>query len=333
MLTVRLHGHLEEKFGSEFRFEATTIREVVDALQANFDDFTEEFIKDQRAYSILVDAEAQEIHECFMPIRSNSTIDIVPVIGGAGFLKSVGLIILAVLIVIYAPALLEFMGATGTVTASGAAAGAGAVGSTVSATAAAVAAGSVTYTAGWAAISVGIQALGMGLALAGVASLLAGPDGPDGGGAKSSSLNQAENIVGQGMPIPVGYGRLMIGSLVLSSTSSSSYTKTSKAWTYENTLLDRWQDKHMNIGPAEDIAGGTTLDDGYTVPLTVYPGYTDAQLANLESINESYLGGGSYQLINVSTPTGTTVVSTYVPPQFYGSYDKDLGFNHRINLS
>jgi predicted phage tail protein len=53
MLTVRLHGHLEEKYGSEFKFAASTVREVIDALQANFDDFTEEFIKDMRTYSLL----------------------------------------------------------------------------------------------------------------------------------------------------------------------------------------------------------------------------------------------------------------------------------------
>jgi len=176
-----------------------------------------------------------------------------------------------------------------------------------------------------------MQAMAWGLALAGVASLLAGPDGPDGGGDKSSTLNQSENIVGQGMPIPVGYGRLMVGSLVLSSTSTSSYTETSKAWTYENTLLDRWQDNQMNTGPAENVSGGTVKSDGYTVPITVYPGFTETQLAEVNTLNESYIGGGTYEVVNSSTPSGTVAVSVYTPPKHSGVYTKDWGINHRAN--
>lgn len=216
---------------------------------------------------------------------------------------------------------------------------AGAIGGNLGAGFAAVAAGasfSAVAATGFAAavggaLAVAGSAIGWGLALAGVASLLAGPDGPDGGGAKSSTLNQSENIVGQGMPIPVGYGRMMVGSLVLSATSTSSYSETSKAWTYENTQLDTWQDVQMNTGPAENVSGGTTKSDGYVTPITVYPGFTETQLAEVNSLNESYIGGGTYEVVNTTTPAGTTAVSVYTPPKFSGVYTKDWGINHRAN--
>jgi predicted phage tail protein len=329
MLTVRLHGHLEERYGSEFKFAASTVREVIDALQANFPDFTEEFIKDERAYSVIIDSEAQQLYACYMPIKTDSTIDIIPAIGGAGFGKALGMIFIAFLLLF--PPTAAAIGAAAAAGGTGAFAGAfGAV--LQGASAAAVIGGTTTVAATLGAITaVGLQAMAWGLALAGVASLLAGPDGPDGGGAKSSTLNQSENIVGQGMPIPVGYGRLMVGSLVLSSTSTSSYSETSKAWTYENTQLGTWQDVQMNTGPAENVSGGTTKSDGYVTPITVYPGFTETQLAEVNSLNESYIGGGTYEVVNTTTSAGTTAVSVYTPPKFSGVYTKDWGINHRAN--
>jgi predicted phage tail protein len=327
MLTVRLHGHLEERYGSEFKFAASTVREVIDALQANFPDFTEEFIKDERAYSVIIDSETQQLQGCYTPIKTDSIIDIIPAIGGAGFGKALGMIFIAFLL-LFPPTAAAIAGAV---------AGSGVAGTTFTAvlagqvSAAGMLAGGTLAAQIGAALAVGVQAMAWGLALAGVASLLAGPDGPDGGGDKSSTLNQSENIVGQGMPIPVGYGRLMVGSLVLSSTSTSSYTETSKAWTYENTLLDRWQDNQMNTGPAENVSGGTVKSDGYTVPITVYPGFTETQLAEVNTLNESYIGGGTYEVVNSSTPSGTVAVSVYTPPKHSGVYTKDWGINHRAN--
>jgi hypothetical protein len=310
MLTVRLHGHLEEKFGSEFRFEAATVREVIDALQANFDDFTEEFIKDQRAYNILVDAEAQEIAGCIVPVKTDSTIDIIPIIGGASFLKALGLIIVGALLIIAAPY------------AAGALFQAGVIG-----------AGSLTGLS-VAAVAGGIQAtvaaIGWGLALAGVASLLAGPDGPDGGGAKSSSLSQTDNIIGQGMPIPIGYGRLMVGSFVISATSSSSYTQVSKAWTYEDTVAGVYKDHNINAGPAEDVAGGTVKDDGFVIPPILFPGFTPDQFAKIIATNEANLGTSTFEVVNHTTSSGNTIATPiFKPVRIAGSYTGDSAINHR----
>lgn len=313
MLTVRLHGHLEEKYGSEFRFEAATVREVIDALQANFDDFTEEFIKDQRAYNILVDAESQEIGGCVVPIKTDSTIDIIPIIGGAGFLKSLGLIIVgAILIVATSGAGLGFLASA----AAGGSAFSGLAGLAVSAIGA-VGAGT-------------IAAIGWGLALAGVASLLAGPDGPDGGGPESSSLSQTENIIGQGMPIPVGYGRLMVGSVVLSATVSSSYVQTSGAWTYENTSTGLYEDFQLSLGDAKTNAPISADDGYYFVPPVAYDGgYTPEQWAKVNEKAEVALGKGTFEIVNHTPTTGVTVpVTRYAPRQITGSYS-DANINHR----
>lgn len=311
MLTVRLHGHLEEKFGAEFRFEAATVREVIDALQANFDDFTEEFIKDQRAYNILVDAEAQEIGGCVVPIKTDSTIDIIPIIGGAGFLKTLGLIVIGAVLII-ATAGAATMLAGGMATGLAGTLGAGLIGM------------GVTSTLAISAIS----AIGWGLALAGVASLLAGPDGPDGGGEKSSSLSRTDNIIGQGMPVPIGYGRLMVGSVVLSATSSSSYTYYSPAWTYENTSTGLNIDKHISIG---NLGTDSTLvsNDGTSTVSLYDGGYTAEQMTAIIAAAQTALSGGSYIVTNATVGGIVVPVTKYVPVKIAGTYDDSL-INPRV---
>lgn len=312
MLTVRLHGHLEEKFGSEFRFQASSVREVIDALQANFDDFTEEFIKDERAYNILVDYEMQDINGCVLPVKTDSVIDIIPIIAGAGnIFKSLALIVVGALLITFAPyvagALLP--GVTGASLTTFAAAG--------------------LVTATQAAVIGAVTAIGWGLALAGVASLLAGPDGPDGGGEQSSSLNSAENIVGQGMPIPIGYGRLMVGSVVLSATYTSSYVRTSQSYTYENTSTGYWQDKQISYGQARPNITAAE-DDGYIPPASTYDGgYTPEQLTKVIEAAEAQLGNGTFEIVNYNPSAGVTLpVSKYVPVKIAGSYN-DSAINHR----
>lgn len=324
MLTVRLHGHLEEKYGSEFKFQATSVREVIDALQANFDDFTEEFIKDQRAYNILVDAEAQEINGCIVPIKTDSTIDIIPIIGGAGFMKALGFIIIGALLLFppTAAAIGGFLGGAGTMgSAFASVLGGGA--------AAGVIAGGGAAAVG-AALAVGVQALAWGLVLAGVASLLAGPDGPDGGGPKSSGLSNTENIIGQGMPIPIGYGRLMVGSIVLSATFSSSYVQSSGSWTYEDTVAGVNKDFHLSFGEAQSTTT-TAADDGYIFvpPYTYDGGYTPEKWTQINERAETTLGGGTFQIVNYTPTSGSVIPATqYTPIQISGSYS-DADINHR----
>jgi predicted phage tail protein len=308
MLTVRLHGHLEEKYGAEFKFAATTVREVIDALQANFPDFTEEFVKDERAYNILVDHEMQNIEGCVQPIKLDSTVDVVPIIAGAGnALTAIGSIIIGALLVIYAPYLAGYMfgaAGAGTAAAGGAAVAGvyglgvtlgGAIGATVSA----------------------IGAIGWGLALAGVASLLAGPDGPDGDGKAYSSLSNTENVIGQGMAVPIGYGRMMVGSIVLSASYASSLVKISPAYTYKNTETGTWVDRHLAFGQEWDGSELTAADDGYVFPYTVTydGGYSSINWSLIQQYWEAYAAGGEYKIVNFTPVAGTSVpVLQYVAP-------------------
>lgn len=287
MLTVRLHGHLEESFGSQFEFEAANVREAIDALQANFYTFTKEFSKDERAYNIIVDNDPVDIDGCFLPVSTKATVDIVPVIAGAGNLfATIGLIIVGALLI---------------VASGGTAAGFLTVGLSNAIVAAGGAIG-LSVTTSMAVAS----AIGWGLVLAGVASLLAGPDGPDGDGKAGSSFSGTDNVVGQGIPVPLGYGRLLIGSFVLSSTYSSSWTSTSYAKTYYDTTNNTAKDLHSNYGSF----GSDTVDDEGWVPPTAYPqGYTSQGWSEFATQFNSLVPEGTYDVV----VTNGRAVSRYVP--------------------
>lgn len=322
MLTVRLHGHLEESYGSEFKFEARTVREVIDALQANFNDFTEEFIKDERAYTIVVDAEAQKLTDCVLPLKSDSTIDIVPVIAGAGnVFGAIALIIVgAILIAATGGAVAAlFAGTAGSAT--------GLAGLGVSALTGL--AGVVGQTAAL-AIFAGVGAIGAGLLLSGVASLLAGPDGPDGAGEKSSSLSRTDNIVGQGLPVPIGYGRLMIGSVVLSASFVSSLSKISSAYTYKTGGV--WVDRHLSFGQQQDIEAieQNATEDGYSLTLTYDGGYSGEEWTGVVDYwQKSAAGAGFYTVVpNVNISGITIPVTKFVPGTSTTTLD-DSGVNKR----
>jgi len=217
MLTVNLHGHLEEKFGTGFKFDAKTVGETISALQANFPEFSHELAKDNRAYHVLVDAEDYaDSEKVTHPIKTDSTVDIIPAMeGSGGGLGAIGAIILGAVLIVAAP----YAAAT---LFQGVLAPMGVYGVTAS-------------------VVAGITSIGWGLALAGVASLLA-PDKPDTSrtDSKSTSLQSGENVVGQGMPVPVGYGRLLLGSVVISATYQSNLTLRSYAtsYKYNNTIYD-----------------------------------------------------------------------------------------------
>jgi predicted phage tail protein len=318
MLTVRLHGHLEERYGSEFKFHAKTVREVIDALQANFDDFTEEFIKDERAYNILVDAEAQEISGCIVPVKTDSIIDIVPIIGGAGnIFKAIGLIIVGAVLIIAtggAAAFLAAPSAAGLAAGGIAGFGAGAAASLAGVVGSTIAGALVTAVAG----------IGWGLVLAGVASLLAGPDGPDGNKEEGSTLNRTDNIIGQGVAIPVGYGRLMIGSVVLSASYTSSLTEVSTAYTYLNTDTGFWQDVQLNYG--KNYTPGSNLEpvtDGWAAPGTPGgppQGYTREEYTTLVEEVETAVGSSNFSIVPTLVSNGFYVPQiTFNPVSASGS--------------
>ena len=189
--TVRLYGHLGERFGKEHRFSITSPSEALRALKANFPEF-EQCILDHNlpGYRIVVgDAtDASKFIVLHGPVSDNEVIHITPaVIGGkSNFLAFAEIIVGAALLIFAAPLAAGLAGATG-----------------------------LSITAGT------IGQIGLTLALVGASALLFKPkaiDGPaDSSGNKaSSSFGQVVNTAAQGNCVPVGYGRYRVGSQVIS---------------------------------------------------------------------------------------------------------------------
>lgn len=203
MVKVTLHGRLGEEFNSEWDLEVTSVAEALRAIEANTRKFRKWLVqnKDIFAYEILVNqnnlfSEKPNLNslediknsELCVDFKDKiETIDIVPVIIGASFLyKPITKIIIgaaavlgAIALGVFTPFLLP-------------------------------------------AVALGIA--GFGLIVAGTSQLLSKPppnvpfnaqqvdpiDGTE-GGATSYLFNGPVNTVGEGGPVPVGYGELLIG--------------------------------------------------------------------------------------------------------------------------
>jgi predicted phage tail protein len=182
MKTVILYGELAKRFGKTHRFAARNAAEVIRALRANCRGF-EQFMcgahRDGVGFKVFVGGHAidraSEIHN---PSGQAEIIRLVPVVVGAGN-GWVKIVIGAVLIAasVICPPL-------------------GGVGATL------------------------ISAAGMygaSLIIGGVAQLLTGP--PDAPGKEDSKTSHIfsgpANRAAQGKAVPVGYGRMIIGSAVI----------------------------------------------------------------------------------------------------------------------
>lgn len=186
---IILSGELAKKYGAEHVFDIATPAEAVRALGANYKDFISFLMASEQrnvAYKVIADddmvATPQDLHRPF-----SSCVRIVPVIGGAksgvfGFIEAAALIGAS----FYLPTTALF-----------------ALGS---------------FAPSVASIAFG---LGTSLALGGVSSLLsphpkAGAPAEAANNQPSYSFNGPVNTTKQGQPVPVGYGRLIVGSAVIS---------------------------------------------------------------------------------------------------------------------
>lgn len=181
---IIMYGGIADKFGSDYEFFVSSAKEAIQALRANlkgFDSFLRNSTKGGKHYQIIIDGKLVEDSADFMSGITAEVIEIVPVFLGAGFWSSIGLIV--------------------------------------------VGAALMFFTAG----AVGIFAsflgnLGLGLVVAGVASLLytapdvQGATSNTNAGANSYFFGGRTNTARQGGVVPVGYGRLKVGSVVVSSS-------------------------------------------------------------------------------------------------------------------
>lgn len=185
MLTVVLLGELGKRFGRRHRLDVRSPAEAVRALCANFKDFRQ-FVATSAernvAYRVLNRREAVGKDQLHHP--ASQTITFVPVVVGAGFFRDFGMLILGAALIV-ASFYLPPLALVGTATLA-----------------------SVTFS------------IGVSMVLGGVAQLLAPvPATPSDSGSENKAsyiFNGAVNTTAQGAAIPVGYGRMIVGSAVIS---------------------------------------------------------------------------------------------------------------------
>ena len=219
MTQVTLHGILAKEFKKTFSLSIKRPKEVFDAIScahSNFRNRIVELANQGIHFALLVDGKKMVTMEELSAVSSNQQIDIVPLVCGAG---KAGAIIAII--------------AIGVLTAgAGFAIGAG-------------------MLAGSAALGTTLVNIGVGVALMGLQMALAPKPkmerpSSDVNSAKQSFLFSSKaNIAEQGIPVPVGYGRLRVGSAVIQSTIKS-YPQ---AFEKENALLSDGQALNNNRPP------------------------------------------------------------------------------------
>lgn len=194
MLTVILYGFLAEKYGKVHKLAVKTPAEAIRALSANYADFKQSIIQDgQACYKILAGKENRSDLEK-LHVATSKTIKIIPVIAGKGGLGRIVLGAALIASSFYLPG--------------------------------------TTYFSALSSFSINASAIassiGFSLVLGGVSQLLFSPPKPQQNSGEradnkpSYAFAGAVNVTGQGNPVPVCYGRLRVGSQVISTGLSVS---------------------------------------------------------------------------------------------------------------
>jgi len=191
MTTVYVHGLLGKEFGRKFKFSLSRASDALKAIDANKTGFCNRIIelsKKGAHYSLVVDG---KLEHSPLSIKNIKEVHVVPsIIGSAGVAAVIGVV--ATVGGLYA-------GTLGTSYAL---------------------LSTILITVGSAALSYGISNLLM---------KDSGQTAKDAGSAsaRANALNKSflfsngENVAEQGNPVPLGYGRLRIGSAVIQSTIKS----------------------------------------------------------------------------------------------------------------
>lgn len=189
MRKIRLYGVLAKKFGKEFELDVKSPAEAVRALCAILPGFKRHMVEhSEPGYTVRVGKEYRDLDTLADPSSTRDVIKVAPAIAGS---NAVGRIIVGALII----AAVVMSGPGGWALAAGAGGGLTAMG----------------------AIAVG---LGMSLVMGGVAELLTPTpkmkttERPE--NLPSYTFDGPVNTIAQGNAVPVGYGRLTVGSQVVS---------------------------------------------------------------------------------------------------------------------
>lgn len=183
---VRLYGELARRFGRLHRFAVANAAEAVRALMANYPEFERALLDVAPGYRVQVGrrrlSDADQLRD---PSSATESIRIVPVVAGAK--SALGQIVFGAALIaaaVFVPGLaaVNLFGGTTLATVVG--------------------------------------TIGISMVLGGVSQLLSPQpklDANSGEQQKPSYVfNGAVNTTAQGNPVPVGYGRLLIGSAVIS---------------------------------------------------------------------------------------------------------------------
>lgn len=220
MVNVRLYGHLGKLFGKLHRLAVRTPVEAVRAMQANYPGFRKA-LQDSRiaGYKIIIDSKDRSNTESLNRL-ANTEIKLVPIIKGAGNNNGITQIVIAIVIIvvaIYAP---ELLGTTGTTGAEGAAAEGAAEGTAATTTAGQ--GGSAMMSAKTiASLQAAMYNLGLSLAMSGISAMLYKAPHNDLQTAsqvdqmKGSYFNGPINMSTQGSPVPLAYGKVIAGSVII----------------------------------------------------------------------------------------------------------------------
>ena len=194
---IRLYGHLAEHCGQKvFEAVARTPAEAIRFLLCNFPELRS--IMGAGHYTVAVGRHTLELGESpqqlTYPLMADDDIRIIPVVTGANLLRNLAFIALGAVLIgtAFATAGVS-LGATGFVAGK----------SATTAVTLAAAGGNI----------------GIGLALTGVAGLLsptiAAPD-IDNDPRNNNSFSGVQNTSREGIPVPVAYGEVIVGSVVIS---------------------------------------------------------------------------------------------------------------------
>ena len=208
MKVVKVYGALRKRLGQcRFEFDVATPAQAIKALCVNFPGLEKWLIDSERdgvGYRVAVSKEKiteENVAPLLMPFSDKEVFSITPVVAGAGrgsgmILGGLGLIALAV---VTGGTSIAF-GATGFGLASG-----------------------VTATAAL-GFSIAAGNIGVALVLGGIAQALSPQpepssieNGREAAQLQSFTISNVVNTSRQGLPVPIAYGRVFVGSAVLSS--------------------------------------------------------------------------------------------------------------------
>lgn len=287
MRTVYLYGDLAELFTDKIDLEVKSIHETIRALSANFPNFANYMLEHKPGFHIKVEDILREEATIEEPI-GNKDIHLIPVVAGSGKLG----MIIAGAFLIYMTAGAATGAVLGSSTFAGTTAGSFWLGST----------GAIS-----ASVAASLGQIGIGLVMAGISAVLFAPPKPKvqtpTENTPNTYFNGSVNTIAQGLPVPIGYGELIIGSAIVSATVSIDSTAGTKKyeWSFPASGTAGWtlisgttyQSNSLDIKYNSNL-GEYTWDE-----VTIIPSYLD------------YDGSGNYIEYPESTRTRVFTYSEY----------------------